>query len=110
MHGRIGLFTEEGFPVCVKLDELSAEDIRFVVNKLGQPLRSKVEAQLSAKQTITHVEYSNADSDNRMAQELSTSTTEQESTKEGQDIPDLDVRDGREVYDGDWERERRGCE
>lgn len=87
VHGRIGLFTEEGFPVCVKLDELSAEDVRFVVNKLGQPLRGKVEAQLSAKQTITHVEYSNAGSNNRMAQELSTSTTEQESTKEGQDIP-----------------------
>jgi hypothetical protein len=67
-----------------------------------------VEAQLSAKQTITHVECSNAGSDNRMTQELSTSTTEQESTKEGQDIPDLDVRDGREVYDGDWEAREIG--
>jgi hypothetical protein len=45
-QGTVGLFTEEGFPVYVKLNELSPEDVRFVMYKLGTPLRGKVEAQL----------------------------------------------------------------
>jgi SLA1 homology domain 1, SHD1 len=54
----VGLFTEEGFPVQVKLNELSAEDVRFVVTKLGHSLRGKVEVQLSAEQTVKQVEGS----------------------------------------------------
>jgi hypothetical protein len=54
----VGLFTEEGFPVQVKLNELSAEDVRFVVAKLGNSFRGKVEVQLSAEQTVKQVEGS----------------------------------------------------
>ena len=54
----VGLITEEGFPVQVKLNELSAEDVRFVVTKLGHSLRGKVEVQLSAEQTVKQVEGS----------------------------------------------------
>ena len=60
MHtqGIVGLFTEEGFPVQVKLNGLSDEDVRFVVNKLGHSLRDKVGAQLSAEQSMKQVEGS----------------------------------------------------
>jgi hypothetical protein len=54
----VGLFTEEGFPVQVKLNELPAEDVRFVVIKFGNSLRGKVEVQLSAEQTVKQVEDS----------------------------------------------------
>jgi hypothetical protein len=57
-QGIVGLFTEEGFPVQVKLNELSDEDVRFVVNKLGHSLRDKVRAQLSAEQSMKQVEGS----------------------------------------------------
>ena len=50
------MFTEEGFPAQVKLNGLSDEDVRFVVNKLGHSLREKVEAQLSAEQSVKQVE------------------------------------------------------
>ena len=48
----VGLFTEEGFPVYVKLGELAQEDVKFVVNKPGHPLRGKVKAQLSAERNL----------------------------------------------------------
>lgn len=54
----VSLFTEEGFPVQVKLNELSAEDVRFVVTKLGNSFRGKVGVQLSAEQTVKQVEGS----------------------------------------------------
>jgi hypothetical protein len=54
----VGLFTEEGFPVQVKLNELSAEDVRFVVTKFKNSLRGKVEVQLSAERTVKQVEGS----------------------------------------------------
>jgi hypothetical protein len=60
MHtqGIVGLFTEEGFPAHVKLNGLSDEDVRFVVNKLGHSLRDKVEAQLSTEQSVKQIEGS----------------------------------------------------
>jgi hypothetical protein len=86
MHtqGIIGLFTEEGFPVQVKLNGLSDEDVRFVVNKLGHPLRGKVEAQLSAKQTVKQVEDSKdiKKKNVRMTQTPSASATEQQGRDE----------------------------
>jgi hypothetical protein len=60
MHtqGLVGLFTEEGFPVQVKLNGLSDEDVRFVVSKLGHSMRDKVAAQLNAEQSVKQVESS----------------------------------------------------
>ena len=60
MHtqGIVGLFTEEGFPVQVKLNGLSDEDVRFVVSKLGHSMRDKVVAQLNAEQSVKQVESS----------------------------------------------------
>jgi hypothetical protein len=75
--GMVGLFTEDGFPVYVKLDELSDADIRFVLNKLGEPLRSKVEAQLRGKPAVTHMEYSTDDGDNQAVREASVTTMNQ---------------------------------
>ena len=69
--GMVGLFTEDGFPVYVKLDELSDEDVRFVLNKLNEPLRSKVEAQLRGRPAITQMEYLTDGRDNQTVQKFS---------------------------------------
>lgn len=81
--GIVGLFTEDGFPVYVKLNELSDEDVGFVLNKLGDPLRGKVDAQLSGRPTTEQMEHSADGRYNQRAQESSTTTTEQEGTNEG---------------------------
>jgi hypothetical protein len=87
MHtqGIVGLFTEEGFPVQVKLNGLSGEDVRFVLNKLGHSLRGKVEAQLSADQSVKQVEGSKdiKKKNIRTIQKSSASATEQQGTDEG---------------------------
>jgi hypothetical protein len=122
-HGRVGLFTEEGFPVYVKLNELSAEDVRFVLNKLGHPLRGKVEAQLSAEQSIEYVERLNDSKESLMAQKSSATKAEQGDTNEGQqsltyktirslrkESPDLEVKNGGERADCDQEAEDRAVD
>jgi hypothetical protein len=81
-QGTVGLFTEEGFPVYVKLNELSPEDVSFVVNKLGLPLRGKVEAQLSANQIVKQMEQSKDNEGNQMVQESSV-VTKGQVTSEG---------------------------
>lgn len=80
--GIVGLFTEDGFPVYVKLDELSDEDVRFVMNKLSDPLRGKVDAQFGGRSTIKRMEHPTDGRDNQTVQESSATTTEPESTNE----------------------------
>jgi hypothetical protein len=78
----VGLSTEERFPVQVKLDELSVEDVRFVVVKLGHSMRGKVEVQLSAEQTVK-VRRTLRKKNIRRTQTPSASATEQQGTDEG---------------------------
>lgn len=82
VKGIVGLFTEDGFPVYIKLDELSDEDVRFVMNKLSDPLRGKVDAQFSGGSTIKRMEHPTDDRDNQTMQESSAATTEPERTTE----------------------------
>jgi hypothetical protein len=119
-HGRVGLFTEEGFPVYVRLDELSAKDVRFVVDRLGVPLRDRVEAQLSAKQSVEQTKLLNDSKGNQKVQGSSATIPEQEATNERlQCLPHEKCRDWRDRLDEEAadrvpksgevaEKERRG--
>ena len=56
-QGKVGLFTEEGFPVYVKVRDLSDESIEYVLyKKLEEPLRAKVKAQLTSDHSLERVE------------------------------------------------------
>ena len=82
-QGKIGLFTEEGFPVYVKLEDLSDESIDYVLyQKLGESLRAKVKAQLKVDHSLERVGELKKIEDKLKRQELAATTAVQLDTRD----------------------------